>query len=152
MKHIILIVLSLCLLSCGNENSPETQAKLAYRDSLLQSLSKNVNSVSAQGNMIDLTADEGYAQYDPQKSGVTLKLPTVDGKSPSVVDIHLEFKGDSLSKYKITAGRSLIPEPKGGYYIQPGDTKQKIADRLGVNISQIKNTPPLKVGDKVLLE
>lgn len=151
MKYFFFLFLTFLLLSCGNENSPETQAKLAYRDSLLNSLSKNIDSAATQNNTITLTPEEGYAEYSPKQGDITVKLPAVNGKTASVVDIHLEFKGDSLSKYKITAGRSLTGEPKV-YYIQPGDTKQKIAERLGVSISQIKNTLPLKAGEKVLLE
>jgi hypothetical protein len=146
MKQLAFVLLIFAL-GCGGNYSEEDNKTLAYYDSLTTVLKHNQDSIPT----IDISGNE-EVQYEPENRTLTVGLPKLNEQFPAVVDIHVEFRGDSIKSYRITAGKST-PEPKHKDYgkIQAGDTKSKIAVRLNIKPAQIKNKEPLRVGEEIII-
>jgi len=85
-------------------------------------------------------------------SEITVQLPKLtDKRCPTAVfNIEVHIADDTVSNYSIkyVCGGAAKTTPKA-HYIQPNDTKIKIARRLGLQPHQILNREPLKVGEKI---
>ena len=146
MKKILFLFAIPFIAFCGgNVNETDVQ-KLAYYDSLTTVLK---NRPDSSYNTIDLSGEVEEVSVEDGK--IVIKPPSVNDLTPLVLDIHIEMAGDSIKSYRLTAGRSSIVK-HAPELVRAGDTRTKIAHRLGINVSQIKNTEPLKVVDVIRYE
>lgn len=144
MKNFLSLFLLTFLLSCGGNTNEHDQKTLQYYDSLTTILKHRPDSSSSQNVIVMDSEAPTVGVEEPGK--ILITLPQVNQAYPIVIDAHIELANDTVRMFRITAGRSSPPKSVTDR-ILPGDTKTKIAQRLGVPVTQIKNKEPLKVGE-----
>ncbi len=148
MKNIMFIFL-LLLAACGGDADQGAVDKVALYDAL----SRNVPGDSSSTIMLT-TPDE--PQVTLHRGKICLEIPSVE-RAPQVkfFTIELQIEGDSVSFFSCNASTAKPTSSKHtstADIIQPGDSKTKIAQRLGIHPSRIKNQEPLKIGQKIRIE
>lgn len=147
MKQLLFLLVTALFISCGGDDSEDAAKTLALYDSLSHGHNLKLDTIPT----INLSSPE-EPQVSVKLGKVCIEIPKVD-RAPEVkyfkIDLHIQ--GDSISYFSCTASTGTINKNTKSL-IQPGDTKTKIASRLGVKVSQIKNKEPLRVGQKIIIE
>lgn len=137
MRFLVLILAFLSIFACSDDSARQEYQEFTYPEVIRDSIP------TLEGNE-KLTLSVSY------------ELPQMPEANCDQFTVTMKFHihGDSIESYDIhTSCYQLKPEELvEENVIRKGDTKIKIARRLGVSPDRILNKDPLRVGEKIRIQ
>ena len=136
MRYLILItVVSIFVCACSDDS-----ARQEYQEFVDPGVVDSIPTLEKSG---------------PLTLSVSYELPQMPKVSCDQLTVIMKFHihGDSIESYDIhTSCYEAKSEKEDEKIIQKGDSKTKIAKRLGISPDRILNKEPLRVGEKIKLQ
>jgi hypothetical protein len=136
MRYLILItVVSIFVCACSDDS-----ARQEYQEFVDPGVVDSIPTLEKSG---------------PLTLSVSYELPQMPKVSCDQLTVIMKFHihGDSIKSYDIhTSCYEAKSEKEDEKIIQKGDSKTKIAKRLGISPDRILNKEPLRVGEKIKLQ
>jgi len=149
MKKILFLFgfISLFFVSCGGNDDQSAEEALRIYEEASNSLKKD--------STVNLLTIPSEPTVSLSKGEICVSAPKVQNGPPvRYFTIKLTFDGDSISRFSCEASSGAPQLKSVGEYgnIISGDTKNKIALRLGIGLNRITNKEPLQVGQKITVK